>query len=306
MEFHHTPVMVQEVIAALLVRPGGLYVDCTLGEAGHSVAILEAVEPAPRLLGIDLDSETLDRASYRLRDFHRQTSLVHGSFANVGTIARENGFEPADGVLLDLGISSLQLETGRRGFSFQREGRLDMRFDPNQLRTAHDIVNGYPEAELAQLIYEFGEERKSRRIARAIVRNRPIDSTTRLADVVARASGGQRGRIHPATRTFQAIRMAVNGEIDNIGDGLDQAISILRTGGRLAVISYHSIEDRLVKNTLRRESSDCVCPPETPECVCGHTPSIKLINRRVIKPSREEVQSNPRSRSSRLRVVERL
>lgn len=298
--------MVQEIIAALMVRPGGLYVDCTLGEAGHSVAILEAVEPSPRLLGIDLDGETLDRARYRLRDFQGQTTLVHGSFANVGVIAGENGFQPADGVLLDLGISSLQLETGRRGFSFQREARLDMRFDPNQPRSAHDIVNGYPETALAQLIFKLGEERKSRRIARAIVRNRPIDSTTRLAEIVSRASGGQRGRIHPATRTFQAIRMAVNGEIDNIGEGLDQAISILRTGGRLAVISYHSIEDRLVKNIFRRESSACICPPEIPECVCGHVPSIKLVNRRVIKPSREEVRDNPRSRSSRLRVVERI
>ena len=297
--------MVQEVLAALQVRPDGLYVDCTTGEGGHALAILEAVSPPPRLIGLDLDAEALRAASDRLEDFEQNVELVHGNYADMVSLASDRGIAHADGVLMDLGISSLQVDVGRRGFSFRREAPLDMRFDESQTATAADVVNGYSEQDLANAIYRYGEERGSRRIARAIVRARPLHTTTQLAEVVARSVGRPRGRIHPATRTFQAIRMVVNGELENIEAGLGQAIQLLERGGRLAVVSYHSLEDRLVKTTLRKESRDCVCPPETPMCVCGHTASVRLVNRKVIRPKEEEVAANPRSRSARLRVAER-
>ena len=297
--------MVLEVLAALQVRPDGLYVDCTTGEGGHALAILEAVSPPPRLIGMDLDAEALRAASDRLEDFEQNVELVHGNYADMVSLASDRGIAHADGVLMDLGISSLQVDVGRRGFSFRREAPLDMRFDESQTATAADVVNGYSEQDLANAIYRYGEERGSRRIARAIVRARPLHTTTQLAEVVARSVGRPRGRIHPATKTFQAIRMVVNGELENIEAGLGQAIQLLERGGRLAVVSYHSLEDRLVKTTLRRESRDCVCPPETPMCVCGHTASVRLVNRKVIRPKEEEVAANPRSRSARLRVAER-
>lgn len=297
--------MVLEVLAALQVRPDGLYVDCTTGEGGHALAILEAVSPPPRLIGLDLDAEALRAASDRLEDFEQNVELVHGNYAEMVSLASDRGIAHADGVLMDLGISSLQVDVGRRGFSFRREAPLDMRFDESQTATAADVVNGYSEQDLANAIYKYGEERGSRRIARAIVRARPLHTTTQLAEVVARSVGRPRGRIHPATKTFQAIRMVVNGELENIEAGLGQAIQLLERGGRLAVVSYHSLEDRLVKTTLRRESRDCVCPPETPMCVCGHTASVRLVNRKVIRPKEEEVAANPRSRSARLRVAER-
>lgn len=297
--------MVLEVLAALQVRPDGLYVDCTTGEGGHALAILEAVSPPPRLIGLDLDAEALRAASDRLEDFEQNVELVHGNYADMVSLASARGIAHADGVLMDLGISSLQVDVGRRGFSFRREAPLDMRFDESQTATAADVVNGYSEQDLANAIYKYGEERGSRRIARAIVRARPLHTTTQLAEVVARSVGRPRGRIHPATKTFQAIRMVVNGELENIEAGLGQAIQLLERGGRLAVVSYHSLEDRLVKTTLRKESRDCVCPPETPMCVCGHTASVRLVNRKVIRPKEEEVAANPRSRSARLRVAER-
>ena len=299
--------MVQEVLAALSVQPNGRYIDGTLGEAGHSLAILESTQPAPLLLGIDLDSQTIERARTRLAGFSDRVTLVHGSYADMTGIAGANGFHPADGVLLDLGISSLQLESAERGFSFQHEARLDMRFDPSQTRTAHDVVNGYDEHDLADVIYELGEERASRRIAKAIVQNRPVETTIQLAGIVLSVMGRRPGsRIHPATRTFQAIRMEVNAELENVRAGITEALAVLKPSGRLAVISYHSIEDRVVKNMLRRESSRCICPPETPVCTCGHIPTVRLVSRRVIKPSRDEVASNPRSRSAKLRVAEKL
>ena len=234
-------------------------------------------------------------------------TLVRGSYRELKRLAERNGFMPADGVLLDLGLSSLQLESETRGFSFLRPGLLDMRFDRSQELTAHHIVNEYGEEELANVIYRLGEERKSRRIARAIVRSRPIEDTFELAEVVRRSMGRQpRRHTHPATRTFQAIRMETNGELAAIEDGVLGAIEVLGPGGRLAVISYHSLEDRLVKRLLARESSSCVCPPGAATCRCGHEPSVRLVNRRVIKPSRSEVETNPRSRSAKLRAAERI
>ena len=284
--------------------PGGRYIDCTVGEGGHSAEIGKAAVPAPRVLGLDVDEEALTTARRRLGG---GATLVRGSFRELKRLAEMNGFMPADGVLLDLGLSSLQLESETRGFSFLRPGPLDMRFDRSQELTAHHVVNEYGEQELADLIYALSEERKSRRIARAIVRSRPIDDTVELAEVVRRSMGRQpRRHTHPATRTFQAIRMETNGELAAVEEGVLGAIEVLGPGGRLAVISYHSLEDRLVKRLLARESSSCVCPPEAASCRCGHQPRVRLVNRRVMKPSRSEVEANPRSRSAKLRVAERI
>ena len=302
---HHTPVMAREAVAALRVKPAGKYIDCTCGEGGHSLAILNAAAPPPSVLCLDMDGQALQTARMRLRTFG-SVAFAQANYADVAALAPQSGFGNADGALLDLGLSSLQLDVGARGFSFRHEAPLDMRFDAAQALTAHEVVNGYAEQAIADIIFRFGEERRSRRIARAIVRNRPVRTTTQLADIVAKSVGRPRGRIHPATRTFQAIRIAVNGELDNLQRGLHGAIQTLGKRGRFAVITYHSVEDRIVKTTLRRESADCVCPPETPQCVCSHAAAIRLVNRRVIKPSPDEIRANPRSRSARLRVAERI
>lgn len=299
--------MVQEVITALDVKPEHRYIDCTLGDGGHTLAIAESVSPAPKVLGIELDPSALEVATARLDAYASAVTLVRGSYADVGEIGPENGFSSIDGLLMDVGISSRQIDTGERGFSFQYDAPLDMRFDTSQAFSAQDIVNNYREEDLANVIYEFGEERKSRRIARTIVRNRPVETTGQLAELVVRAIGRPRkGRIHPATKTFQGIRIAVNGELDNINVGLESAVGLLSQGGRLVVISYHSLEDRIVKNFMRKESSNCICPPETPQCVCEHVKTLQLVSRRVIKPTSEEVETNPRSRSAKLRVAERV
>lgn len=305
-EPRHTPVLVDEVLELLQVKPGGLYIDCTLGEGGHSLAILTAAADA-RLLGIDLDTNALAAARKRLSAYSDNTVFAQGNFADLESISKRHGHVGADGVLLDLGLSSLQVDTGSRGFSFRQEARLDMRFDPTQEFTADQVVNEYEEVALADIIYRMGEEPKSRRVARSIVRSRPIATTTELADVVANAVGRSgRSRIHPATRTFQAIRMYVNRELENLSRGLEQAIDVLAIGGRVAVISYHSLEDRLVKGFFRRESSDCICPPETPVCVCDHTARVKRVTRRIVRSGPAEVASNPRSRSAKMRVAERI
>jgi 16S rRNA (cytosine1402-N4)-methyltransferase len=299
-------VLVEEVLSALQVKPGGRYIDGTAGEGGHSLAILNAVTPTPLVLSIDIDDEALEAAAERIGGFAGNSILLKASYSDLEAVAAGTGFTNADGILLDLGLSSLQLDKGERGFSFRHEAPLDMRFDTTQVLSADTIVNGYAEAGLADIIYRLGEERRSRRIARAIVNNRPVRTTKQLAEIVSGSVGRRRGRIHPATRTFQAIRIAVNNEFGNIHKGLEGAVDTLGIGGRLAVISYHSLEDRIVKNALRFMASDCVCPPSVPRCVCEHEPIVRIINRRVIKPSREEVSANPRSRSARLRIAERI
>lgn len=302
----HIPVMVGSVLELLGVEGRGIYVDCTVGSGGHALAILEAA-PGTRLMGIDMDVEALDLAKRRLELYSDSVELVHGNFSDVDSISRERGYNAVDGVLFDLGLSSMQVDTASRGFSFRREARLDMRFDTSQEVTADQVVNRAPERLLADVLFRMGEEPRARRVARAIVNSRPIATTTELAEVVTRALGRPaRGRIHPATRTFQAIRMHVNGELQSLRHGVERAIGVLAERGRLAVISYHSLEDRLVKAIFRRESSDCVCPPRTPLCVCQHTARIRLVNRRIVRPTPAEIQANPRSRSARLRVAERI
>ncbi|MEW6142012.1 MAG: 16S rRNA (cytosine(1402)-N(4))-methyltransferase RsmH [Chloroflexota bacterium] len=302
----HIPVLVAEVVEALGVKPGGSYIDGTVGAGGHSAAILDRAGAAGRILGIDADPDAIRLAETRLRKYGQAVVLVNDNFVNIDRVAREHGFVLPDGILLDLGLSSMQVETAERGFSFQLDAPLDMRFSPAQEITAADIVNIYSETELARLLYEYGEERHSRRIAKEIVRSRPVRMTRDLVQIVDRAVGGRYGRVHPATKTFQALRIAVNKELSNLETALNKAVDLLGHGGRLVAISYHSLEDRIVKQFLKREAASCICPPGTPVCQCGHAPTVKLVSKRVIVPSDVEVLMNPRSRSARLRVAERL
>ena len=298
----HIPVLLNEAIDALRVEPGGRYIDCTVGEGGHTTAVLER---GGRVLGIDIDPQAIDAARARLLPYGKSAILINKSFDALDQICSSLGFRPVRGILFDLGMSSFQLSNTKRGFSFQYDAPLDMRFSPTQELTAATIVNTFPEEEIASIIERYGEERRSTEIARSIVQNRPFSTTRQLATVVARAVGMRR-KIHPATKTFQALRIAVNQELERLKAALKQAVNILEVGGRLVVISFHSLEDRLVKKFLRRESQDCVCPPQTPACICGHRAILQLITKRVITPSPTEVLANPRSRSAKMRVAERI
>jgi 16S rRNA (cytosine1402-N4)-methyltransferase len=301
----HIPVLLPEAIKALAVQPGGRYIDCTLGGAGHAAAILDKSSPGGQLLGIDADPKALEAARERLQTYKDSALLVNGNFADLQAICLKYDFFPVHGILFDLGLSSLQLNSAGRGFSFQQDAPLDMRFSPDQKVSAADIVNTASEAKLARIIKTYGEESFSSRIARNIVGERPLKTTRQLASLIEKTIG-RRGKIHPATRTFQALRIAVNHELENLESALSQAVDLLGYEGRLVVISYHSLEDRIVKQFLRTESRDCICPPTTPTCVCGHKASLRLINKKVITPSADEIKSNPRSRSARLRAAERI
>ncbi len=302
----HTPVMLDEVVRALAVQPGGRHVDCTVGGGGHAEAILEAASPGGLLLGIDADPRALQAARSRLARFADAVLLVEGNFRDVEAICRSHGFAPVHAILFDLGLSSLQLLDEERGFSFQLEAPLDMRFGPHQTLTAADIVNTYDEQTLASLLWRYGQEPLSRRIARRIVQERPFQTTTQLAKTVEKAAGRRYHRLHPATRTFQSLRIAVNQELENLAAALEQSRDLLGYGGRLAVISFHSLEDSIVKDFLRQESRHCICPPDVPVCVCGHKPTLRLVTRGAVKPSPAEMAANPRCRSARLRAAERL
>ena len=300
----HVPVLTDELIAGLAVQPGGVYVDCTVGGGGHASAVLDASAPTGRLLGVDLDPQAVEESRARLPAHDSSLVLVNDSYVNLRAVCAAHGFANVDGVYFDLGLSTLQLESPSRGFSFQRDEPLDMRFSDRQEMTAADIVNTYSMSDLAHVLWTYGEERRSRAIARRIVAGRPLRTTGELARLVQRAVPG-RGRVHPATRTFQALRICVNDELANLEQGLKQALEVLAPGGRLAAISYHSLEDRIVKRWLQREASDCICPPGPPVCVCGHTATVRLVNKRVIKPSAAEVGRNPRSRSAKLRIAQK-
>lgn len=302
----HTPVLLEETVQALAVQPGGRYIDCTVGGGGHAAAILDRSSPGGQLLGIDADPEAIKVARTRLEAHSGSSLFVNENFLNLQASCIRYDFFPVHGILFDLGLSSLQLGSPARGFSFQHEGPLDMRLSPAQELTAAEIVNTYSENELAWLIGTYGEEGYSRQIARRIVQKRPLRTTLELARVVEQATGGRRGKIHPATRTFQALRITVNQELEHLEAALEQATSLLGFQGRLVVISYHSLEDRIVKRFMLKEARDCICPPGTPSCVCGHTASLRLLTRKVIRPSPAEVGLNPRSRSARLRAAERL
>lgn len=301
----HIPVLYQEVLELLRPPRNGRFIDGTVGAGGHTAGILEASAPAGRVLALDKDPSALAFAQQRLAAYGDRVIFVHASYAHMGSVGPAYGFEQVDGILLDLGLSSRQLEDPGRGFSFMKEGPLDMRFDTTQGPTAADLINNSSESELANVFWRYGEVRNSRQIARLIVANRPLTTTSELADLIA-ARAPRRRRIHPATQVFQALRIAVNQELDEMEQGVATAVALLRPGGRLAVISFHSLEDRYVKHSFRELSRDCVCPPEQPVCTCDARAVIRLITRKAVKPSDQEVATNPRSRSARLRVIEKL
>ncbi|GIW08254.1 MAG: ribosomal RNA small subunit methyltransferase H [Dehalococcoidia bacterium] len=306
MTTEHLPVLLTEAIELLNVRPGGRYLDGTAGAGGHSEAILHASAPDGRVLALDVDPAAVARVRARLAPFGERARVEQANFASLRDVAADAGFLPLDGVLLDLGISSFQLADPEVGLSFQRDDPLDMRLDRTLETTAADLVNSLGERELADLIVRYGEEPAARRIARAIVRRRPLRTTGQLAAIVEQAVGRPRGRIHPATRVFQALRIAVNDELGALDRALTAAIEALRPGGRLAVISFHSLEDRIVKQRFAAEAKGCVCPPNLPRCVCGRVPRLRVVTRRPVTPSPAELAKNPRSRSAKLRAAERL
>ncbi len=303
----HVPVLSKETIELLQPRPGAVVIDGTLGLGGHARLVLERVRPGGQLLGIDHDEVALAAARRRLAGFDPPPVLRQGNFADLAAIAREAGFDHVDGVLLDLGVSSPQLDDPARGFSFRQDGPLDMRMDRRSTLTAERVVNELPERELAGVIRRFGEERWAARIAQFVVRRRPLRTTGELAAAVEAAvpRAAWPRDIHPATRTFQAIRIHVNDELASLERGLRGALDILSPGGRLVVIAFHSLEDGAVKRFLALESRDCICPPQQPVCTCGHTASLRALTRKPVRPAPAELAANPRSRSARLRAAER-
>ncbi|HEX7101481.1 MAG TPA: 16S rRNA (cytosine(1402)-N(4))-methyltransferase RsmH [Nitrolancea sp.] len=309
-QFNHAPVLLNEALNFLKPHRSGRYIDATFGGGGHTRAILERSAPDGQLLALDADPEAIKRAERLAEQFPVRLQTAQGNFRDIARLAAEYRFSNVDGILMDLGLSSFQLDQPERGFSFRYAAPLDMRFDPRQGMSAAEIVNSWDEVDLARVIFEFGEETRSRAIARAIIAERtkePITTTERLASIVERAVGGRRGRaIHPATRTFQALRIAVNDELPALRDGLAGAVDLLASGGRLVVISFHSLEDRIVKNFMRDEATDCICPPGTPVCVCDHHARLRVLTRKVVQASAEEETRNPRSRSAKLRAAERL
>jgi 16S rRNA (cytosine1402-N4)-methyltransferase len=312
----HRPVLYHQIIHFLQPHRGGRFVDCTLGAGGHAWGLLNESSPDGLLLGLDVDPTALDLARQRLQPFGDRAIIARSSYVLLKEQMEKCGWKSASGILIDLGLSSMQLDNPERGFSFSSDAPLDMRYDPDSLVTATDLVNSLSEKELADLIYRYGEEKYAFQIAREIVLSRPINRTSDMAEIVAkvvkkkRASIGRnfssRERIHPATRTFQALRIAVNHELESLEMVLPQAVDVLSPGGRLAVISFHSLEDRIVKLFFRRESQDCICPPQQVVCTCDHQAIIKEVVRKPIRPTTEEISLNPRSRSARLRVAEKL
>jgi 16S rRNA (cytosine1402-N4)-methyltransferase len=302
----HIPVLLNEVIEALDVQPGGRYIDCTIGGGGHAVSILQKSSPGGQLLGIDADPKAIETAETRLQAYDNSYLLINENFTNLQATCIKYDFFPVHGILFDLGLSSLQLNNDERGFSFQHDAPLDMRLSPTQGVTASDIVNKLSETELAHLIKTYGEERYSYKIAPYIVQQRPITTTLHLTHILEQVVRGRRSKIHPATRTFQALRIAVNQELENLESALRQAISLLGINGRLVVISYHSLEDRIVKRFLQQAAKDCICPPSILTCICGHQASLRPISKKIITPTLAEVNANPRSRSAKLRVAEHV
>lgn len=302
----HRPVLYQEVIEILQPKSSGVYVDGTLGAGGHAAGILEASQSSGRLIGLDVDRNALTVARKNLAKFGDRVIIRKGSYANMHSLLRDLEINCVQGIVLDLGVSSMQLDQAERGFSFIKDAPLDMRFNHTASQTAADLINKLNQEEIAEILTRYGEEPHSRKIAAAIVQNRPIHTTAELADLVTSVYPGRRGKRHPATRTFQALRIALNKELEVLQAGLEEAQKALCSGGRLAVISFHSLEDRIVKQFFQRESKDCLCPPEQPLCTCGHTASLQIINKKPIRPAQEEVEKNPRARSAKLRAVEKL
>ncbi len=309
-EFHHVSVLLHESVDALNIRPDGIYVDGTLGGAGHSFEIAGRLTTG-RLIGIDRDETALAAAGARLAPFANRVTLVHSNFCRMDEVIRQLGLPGVDGILLDLGVSSPQLDEGSRGFSYMADAPLDMRMDRTDSLTAYQVVNEWPYEELKRILFDYGEERYAPQIAAAICRSREqkkIETTLELVDIIRGSLPGAalREKQHPAKRSFQAIRIAVNDELDSVSRAMNAAIPILNPGGRLAVITFHSLEDRIVKSAMNDAAKGCTCPPSFPVCVCGRKPKVKVISRKPILPAEQELTENPRARSAKLRVCEKL
>ena len=309
-DYGHVPVLLKECLDALAIKPDGVYVDGTLGRAGHSLEIVKRLTTG-RLIGIDRDETAIAAAQERLADYMDRVTLVHSNFDRIGDILAELHIDGADGMLFDLGVSSPQLDDAERGFSYMHDAPLDMRMDRTAYLTAREVVNGWSYEELRRILFEYGEERYAPAIARRIVQQReqkPIETTLELVDVIKSAMPPQalREKQHPAKRSFQAIRIAVNGELDALPPMLEAATEHLNPGGRLAVISFHSLEDRIIKKTMQELATGCTCPPEFPVCVCGKKPKLRLVSRKPIVSGEEELAHNPRARSAKLRVAEKV
>ena len=317
MDTHHIPVLCDKVVDFLNPKSEGVYIDGTVGLGGHSTAILEISAPSGHLIGIDLDVEALTVAENRLHTFGDRASLINGNFAEMDVLLARHSVHAVDGILLDLGVSSLQLDTPHRGFSFTHTGPLDMRMNLGRgldsakqaPLTAMQVVNGSTMDVLVDIFRRYGEERFAKRIADRVVRARqqaPITTTTQFAEIVKKAVPQKTFKIHPATRVFQALRIHVNAELENLRSGLDVAISLLKPGGALCVITFHSLEDRIVKRCFQTCARTCICPPKTPICICEHKPSVEIVTKHPVLPGEDEIQHNPRARSAKLRVVRKL
>lgn len=310
MEFHHISVLLNECIEGLNIKENGIYVDGTLGGAGHSAEIVKRLTTG-RLIGIDQDTNAINAAEKRLEEYKDKVTLVHDNFSNIKAVFSQLGIEKADGFLLDIGVSSHQLDEAERGFSYMHDAPLDMRMNRDNSFSAYNVVNEYSEDELSEIIYKYGEERWSKRIAQFIVAERkqkPIETTFELVDVIKKAvpKGARKDGPHPAKRTFQAIRIEVNGELEILERTIDDMTELLNPGGRLCIITFHSLEDRIVKNAFRKQENPCTCPPEFPVCVCGKKKRANVVTRKPILPSDEELEFNHRSRSAKLRILERI
>ncbi|WP_337532885.1 16S rRNA (cytosine(1402)-N(4))-methyltransferase RsmH [Anaerotignum faecicola] len=308
MEFHHISVLLNECIDNLNIKPDGIYVDGTMGGGGHSLEIAKRLTTG-RLICIDQDPNAHEAAGKRLAEYKDRITFVRDNFGNIKSILDSLGIEKIDGMLLDIGVSSHQLDEAERGFSYQQDAPLDMRMNPDRPFSAYDVVNGYDEDELDRVIFTYGEERWARRIAQFIVKEReakPIETTGELVDIIKKAvpKGARKDGPHPAKRTFQAIRIEVNGELEVLQRAIDDVAARLAVGGRLCIITFHSLEDRIVKEAFRKQENPCICPPQFPVCVCGKKPLGRVITRKPILPSKEELEENPRSRSAKLRVLE--
>ncbi|MBM7583312.1 16S rRNA (cytosine1402-N4)-methyltransferase [Caldicoprobacter guelmensis] len=308
MEFKHTPVLLHEVLELLNCHPGQVIVDGTVGGAGHAYEILKRIVPGGFLIGIDRDPNALEAARERLKEFEGCFKLVHANFADMKEVLKSLGIDAVDGVLLDLGVSSHQLEEAWRGFTYMQDAPLDMRMDPTQAFSAYNVVNEYSQKELERVIRQYGEERWAGRIAEFIVKSRPINTTSQLVDVIKKAipAAARREGPHPAKRTFQAIRIEVNQELSLLPGAIESAVDVLKPGGRLCVISFHSLEDRIVKEAFRRLSNPCTCPPDFPVCICGKRPLVKVLTSKPVTPTPAEVSLNPRSRSAKARCCQKL
>lgn len=306
MEFIHKPIMLNEILSGLNIRPDGIYIDCTIGGAGHSKEIVKRLNPQGRLIGIDKDQEALDVCKERLREYNNVT-LVKSDFKNIENVLQQLNIDSIDGVLIDLGVSSYQLDNPERGFSFRFDSKLDMRMDKSQELSAYTVVNTYSKQRLTRILAEYGEEEYASSIANNIVNNRPIETTKQLASIIEKSMPTKvvykRNGAHK--KTFQAIRIEVNEELNNLFETVNFLITKLKVGGRMAVLTFHSLEDRIIKNSFKIHSTECLCPPKTPICICGHKKTINLVNKKPIMATENEQKENSRSTSAKLRIIEK-